>query len=310
MNKKNDNENDFIDKLDWEKYINEGIAYLKRRKPSDPYDTPTSYSIVAKGITAYLSYESTPDYDSFRMLVQDKKLAELEADIFPRYYNKCFSKLAIRNKIEHPVPSEQKSEVELIQDFIENEKHYFAESKPFYEETRYWEKDIIEEIKKAALYFPKWVKKIHLSKLWRQKSSKILDNQKTFKEQIEIALYRLELFKENDSTGKPFLKESDYNNFKKQLERFIKTGEYDKPRTKLNPCLDYNIIRFLFKQINSDLYMKSKNRIDRETRDFIKFMMDFFKFPFNWNKEYIAKHYKDPIDLLDAYKKYNQFLKS
>jgi hypothetical protein len=163
MNKKNDNESDFIDKLDWESYYKEGIACLKRRKPSDPYDTPTSYSIVAKGITAYLSYEMTPDYDSFRMLIQGKKLTELEGKIFSRYYNKCFSKFENRYKAVHPLPPEQKSKTDLIQDFLENEKQLFAESKPFYEETRYWEKDIIEEIKKAALYFPKWVKKTHLT---------------------------------------------------------------------------------------------------------------------------------------------------
>jgi len=118
---------------------------------------------VAKGITAYLSYESTPNHYSYRMLRYDKELTELEEKIFPRYYNKCFTGFERLYKTEHPLPPEQKSKTDLIQDFLENEKQYFAESKPFYDETRTWEKNLIEEIKKAALYFPKWVKKTHLT---------------------------------------------------------------------------------------------------------------------------------------------------
>jgi hypothetical protein len=208
MNKKNDNESDFIDKLDWESYYKEGIACLKRRKPSDPYDTPTSYSIVAKGITAYLSYEMTPDYDSFRMLIQGKKLTELEGKIFSRYYNKCFSKFENRYKAEHPLPPEQKSKTELIQDFLENEKQYFAESKSFYEETRYWEKDIIEEIKEAALYFQEWIE---------QKIALLLQSDESIKKiPEENVKFWMQFTKLNPKTQEPYMSKEDVNVFLNQ----------------------------------------------------------------------------------------------
>jgi hypothetical protein len=277
MNIQNKNNKiDFLDELNWEKYINEGIACLKRRKPSDPYDTPKSYSIVAKGITAYLSYEATPDYYSFRMLVQDKKLAELEADIFPRYYNKCFSKFENRYKAEHPLPPEQKSKTELIQDFLENEKQYFAESKPFYEETRYWEKDIIEEIKEAALYFQEWIE---------QKIALLLQSDESIKEiPKEYVKFWMQFTKINPKTDKPYMSKEDVNVFLSQAfgNRPVKKHFYQDMNLK-----ELHHAAWLFYRANRNIFKKST---------IAKIMKDNFPANFPDTLEEETKKIRDALD--------------
>jgi hypothetical protein len=276
MNQRNENEIDFIDTLDWEMYIIEGIAYLRRRKPSDPYDIPTSYSIVAKGVAAYLAYESTPDHYSYRMLRHSNKLTELEEKIFPRYFNKCFSKFENRYKTEHPLPPEQKSKTDLIQDFLENEKQYFAESKPFYEETRDWEKDIIEEIKKAALYFQEWIE---------QKIALLLQSDESIKEIPEKYIkFWMQFTKQNPKTDKPYMSKEDVNVFLNQAFGNKPVKKHFYPEMNLK---ELHHAAWLFYSENRNVFKKST---------IAKIMKDNFPTHFSGTLEEETKKIRDAFD--------------
>ena len=164
----------------------------------------------------------------------------------------------------------------------------------------------INEIEKKII-----LKKDEKAVIKKKRQKKILNNLDSNErdEKIIKALYRLDLFKEQDTLERTFLKEADYEFLKKQVKRFILTNEYDKPKQKFDLLIDPNVIRYLFLKINSDLYMKSEKLLDRKTRDFIGFMMDFFKFNSNWIRKYISGHFKDSLDT-DLIFKYGQYLKN
>lgn len=125
------------------------------------------------------------------------------------------------------------------------------------------------------------------------------------KAKVENALSRLELFKQKNPEGLQILKDEDYDELYKLTETFIYKGKYTSPPNKFRPLIDDDVIRSLIQKINNDLYPG-----DRKKRNFIKFMIDVFKFPSTWNEKYINKHFTDLLHDSNLYIKYGQYLEN
>lgn len=145
----------FEDSIDWMKFEQEGISELRRRLVKD--DRYVDEHIVAKGITAFLSFENILNYGySFRLKLEGRKIIELEDEIYLIYFKKCFNFLSNDNKKE-PFKYNRKSEIELIHQHIENEKQLLTESQLFFGKVSESKIPIIKKIKESALYYQNWL---------------------------------------------------------------------------------------------------------------------------------------------------------
>ncbi|HEY3372260.1 MAG TPA: hypothetical protein VGK10_15500 [Prolixibacteraceae bacterium] len=175
MNKAESNNiwDSFTDKLNREKFITEGVAFLERwyekdgdiirhhLKNTDDDDTVIPLPLVAKGISAYLSYWPYSDYKSLRILLREKNSIDTD-EIFTRYFENCYRFLDYSNR-KIALPHKRKSKSDLILEHLKIEEQDLFESEPLFFECKPWEKDTISEIKEVALFYPVWVKKTHLN---------------------------------------------------------------------------------------------------------------------------------------------------
>jgi len=170
------NEMAFDDNLNPEKFYYEGVALLERkyirngryirrfhrrfyrRRKKEP---PVIIRLVAKGISAYLSYESYSNHKSLRLLLNEKAPIDLDK-IFKLYFDKCFYFLCYYND-KIPLPHKKKSEKNLIIEHLENEEKYLHESDCLFNKVKKWEKETMAKIKDASIFYQKWVKDKYLT---------------------------------------------------------------------------------------------------------------------------------------------------
>jgi len=165
----------FEDDLNRKKFYYEGVALLERkyirngsyirrfhrrfylRRKKEP---PVIIRLVAKGISAYLSYEPYSNHKSLRLLLNEKAPIDLDK-IFKRYFDKCFYFLCYHNN-QIPLPHKKKSEKELIIEHLENEEKYLHKSDCLFSKVKEWEKETMAKIKDTSIYYQKWVKDKYL----------------------------------------------------------------------------------------------------------------------------------------------------
>lgn len=162
----------FTDKLNRERFITEGVAFLERwyekdgdrirhhHKNTEDDATVIPLPLVAKGISAYLSYWPYSDDKSLRILLYENNSINTD-EIFTRYFENCYKFLDYSNR-KIALPHKRKSKADLILEHLKIEEQYLIESEPLFFECKPWEKDTIAEIKEVALFYPVWVKKTYL----------------------------------------------------------------------------------------------------------------------------------------------------
>jgi len=155
----------FCDELNWTKYEVEGIAELRREYGNGSsrieyyWENPDLAPVVAKGITAFLSFWSGGPFRSFRLLLYKKEKVDVES-FFKRYYEDCL-KFMSNEEEKNPFIKERKSANKLTLLHLDNEERLFIESKLIFDEVKEWERPTIEIIEKAALSYTKWVKEFY-----------------------------------------------------------------------------------------------------------------------------------------------------
>lgn len=143
---------DFEDRLNWDKFKKEGIAELERRyKISGRFLPPT---LVAKGITAFLSFENGPD-DLFGSSLKHGKQLDFD-NIFQLYFDQCF-KFLIAKELEISSKSERKTRTELIRLHLKNEERLLIESHQLDCGLLNDNRQVFERIKKAAKDYRDWL---------------------------------------------------------------------------------------------------------------------------------------------------------
>jgi len=168
----------FEDNLDVREYLENGNSivrrwYLRFDNQDSMYHyiegyrtNPSLAPIVAKGISAYLSFVAYyPDYKLYSLrylLTNNIKIPSFDS-IFNVYFLQCLKKLKGMEEIKLPLPGNRKTEEELIQEHIQIEEQHFLESKEIFDIVLNKDKNVMAGIKETALYYPQWVKKTYLN---------------------------------------------------------------------------------------------------------------------------------------------------
>ena len=154
--------------LPWDKFQNEGICELRRKYGKNGIfleqyiSYPDLAPIVAKGISAFLSYYNRQNSPSYLSLIKHGSEIDFK-DIRLQYFSRCFKFLSDKEK-RNPDEEDRKSEIELILIHIKSEEEYFQESDKLFTEVKEEDESAIGYIKKAASRYPEWVKENKIAK--------------------------------------------------------------------------------------------------------------------------------------------------
>lgn len=163
----NENFDEYVDRALWNE---RGIAEI-RRAYKEKNDNPTeityytkydkenrnSLDIAAKGITAYYSFRTTTSVSGIVTEVGSFKGYKI-------YYDHCMAILRRKEENKPLYEGEKRSEIDLIYSHLIDEEENFKQYQLFYEELKYEsDMEIVEKIKKAVLYYPKWVNETYLT---------------------------------------------------------------------------------------------------------------------------------------------------
>ena len=154
------------DRINIHKYNETGIAELGRVYVDlpihDKFDhSITQLPIVAKGITAFLSHTSL---DSYRCIVTGfgfNKGLGLKV-FFDSYYTHCLKFLRQYDRNSTSFEFEWKTEKQLAIEHLENEKKILSEPPLFYSEFYETQRSVVDNIRKAAEYYLKWVQEMYI----------------------------------------------------------------------------------------------------------------------------------------------------
>lgn len=165
--------NGFEDHFDFEKYQNKGFAELSRKyfiempdgscrfiKIYTDDDNVSLAQIVAKGISAFLSNVQHNSYfPSLRLKLKSNSILDLD-EIFKIYYEHCL--IFLKNEENRKLfKSEKRLMPELINQHIEDEKQNYSDSLLIFKQLKDSEIQVFEQINKAVLKYPEWIKVTH-----------------------------------------------------------------------------------------------------------------------------------------------------
>jgi hypothetical protein len=170
----------FEDSFEFEKYQSKGIAEVRRRfkeeLPSGNQQYITSKDsaiVVAKGISAFLSIEQYLTYPSLRLILRNNDILDIE-NIFTYYFEHCL-KFLQNEENKKLFKNERRSRVELVNQHCKEEEQSFTDSKQLFNQVRSSEINVIEQIKKASIYYPEWVKNTHLKVEFHEMNSELVN---------------------------------------------------------------------------------------------------------------------------------------
>lgn len=168
----------FEDSFDFEKYQSKGIAELRRRYKEKLSDGSQQYTmskdsalVVAKGISAFLSIEQYLTHPSIRLKLRNNDILDLY-NYFTHYFEHCL-KFLQNEENRKLFKNEKRSVEELTYQHCKDEEQYYTDSQLLYDQVRSSEKQIIEQINKAANHYLEWVKMAYLTPDKDNKSNKL-----------------------------------------------------------------------------------------------------------------------------------------
>ncbi len=182
----------FEDRQNMGRFQSTGVSELKRRYFKNRFDEkgytydPEMDPVVAKGISAYLAYPNYQGDKSLRTLLREGNAIDLDA-IFSEYFSICFKFLSNREK-KKLFAKDRFSDTQLIGEHIINEKEHFSASNELYEVVTQNEKDLIENIKKAATQYLVWINEATKNKSNQIKINDIDMNKEELDRKVENIL--------------------------------------------------------------------------------------------------------------------------